>query len=220
MKLKAIATALLAVLPFAASAENKTDTQAETAREWIKTVTERASVWQQHGTLKLPSGDIFIGDTSWSDDYHMQGAKAVPAKELDVWLHLSEGRKYVLSVWLEADGGVPVSISNDLGFGVDSAYFSLGDKTAGQALVDIGEQKIPDVTNSFEFFLPHIDKFGFTALWLDVPPTNIPVFSVETKQDGGLKAVWTNDANGDFSGILIDIRGRESDGLYIDTLLE
>jgi hypothetical protein len=43
--------------------------------------------------------------------------------------------------------------------------------------------------------------------------------AIETKCDGGLKAVWVKTSNDRFSGILIDVTGRASDGLCTDKLL-
>lgn len=215
LKIASLLTALLSLVPISSRAE----TANEAGRNWIHAASEHSAVWQSSGQLELPSGTIFIGDPSWGGDYHLRGTMAVSADQLDVWLLVSSDGKQVHAVWLEANGNLPVTVSGNIDFGTDSAYFALGDLVTGQAIADIGDLDIPEVPDSFEFFLPHIQNFGFTAIWLDVPPDDLPVLAVETKQDGGLKAVWTEDIEGDLSGILIDITGRASDQLFLDKLV-
>ena len=215
LKITSLVTALLSLLPVSAKAEAEPDA----GRNWILATSEHAAKWQPSGQLDLPSGTIFIGDPSWGDDYHLRGAKAVSVAQLDVWLLVSSNGEQVHAVWLEANGTLPVTVGEHIDFGTDSAYFALGDLATGQAIANIGDLNLPTVPDSFEFFLPHIQNFGFTAIWLEVPPNDLPVLAVETKQDGALKAVWTKDRAGDLSGILIDITGRASDQQFLDTLV-
>jgi hypothetical protein len=211
-----------ALLTFLAPAMESSAASSE-GREWIETISGHSAAWKHQGALELPSGKIFIGDPSWGDGHHLRGAKAVPVNTLDVWLLVSrqeeKKKNQVHAVWLAAADTKPSAITRSIEFGVDSAYFALGDLSTGQSLATIGDQGLPEIPDSFEFFLPHIQDSGFLAIWLDVPPTDQPVLAVETKRDGGLKAVWTENRNERFSGILIDITGRASDRRYLDTLI-
>lgn len=195
----------------------------ETGRDWIANTSGRDGEWIDYGTISFPSGQIFIGDPSWGGDYHMRGVQDVPVDELRVWMYVSEVSNpklnQVQTVWLEALGTTPTTTRSRLGFGTDSAYFAFGDARVGHDLANIGDLGLAALPDSFEFFLPHIQNYGFAGIALKVPPNNAPVFAVETKRDGGLEAVWTEDSNGEFSGILIDIAGRASDGLYLDKLI-
>ncbi|MDO5606197.1 MAG: hypothetical protein Q4G25_13650 [Paracoccus sp. (in: a-proteobacteria)] len=187
------------------------------ARGWIAAAAgHEGAYWQQDRRLELPSGAIFIGDPSWGDDYHLGGAQPVPAPALDVWLLISADQGRVHAVWLEAAGTLPARISAELDFGMDSAYFALGDLTTGQDLAELRNRDIEGAPDSFEFFLPHIQQDGFTALWLDVPPDGRPVLAINAGNDGSRRAVWISDAEGGFSGILIDVTGRAGDHRFID----
>lgn len=189
-------------------------------RNWIVSQSGHDATWQNFGTISLPSGKIFIGDPSFGRDYHLRGAREVQVSELDIWLLISNSRNQVHTVWLEANGNHPSGISASIEFGTDSAYFALGDLSVGKDLANIGNLKNPEFYDSFEFFLPHIQDGGFAAIRLSVPPRNAPVVAIETNRDGGLKAVWAEDADQNLSGILIDITGRVGDNLYLDKLLE
>lgn len=195
----------------------------ETARDWIIEMSGREGEWIDYGEIIFPSGQIFIGDPSWGGDYHMRGAKELPVDHLRIWMYVSEASNpkvnQVQTVWLEALGTTPKKISSKISFGTDSAYFAFGDARVGYELTNIGDLGIAQLPDSFEFFLPHIQNYGFTGISLEVPPNNSRVFAVETKRDGGLEAVWTEDVNGEFSGILIDVTGRVSDGIYLDKLI-
>ena len=214
------------VLALTAFATNLISSSAhgETARDWIEQQTGREGEWIAYGEINFPSGQIFIGDPSWTDDYHMRGATKIPVDQLQIWMYVSEvsnpKANRVHTVWLEALGTTPKKTTSRIQFGVDSAYFAFGDIRVGPDLTNIGDLKLAGIPNSFEFFLPHIENYGFVGVSLEVPPSSSPVFAVETKKDGGLEAVWTEDGNGAFSGILIDITGRASDGLYLDMLIE
>lgn len=215
MKLVSLISAMLSLFPVS----TKADIDNDAGRSWILDASEHNATWQAFGQLDLPSKTIFIGDPSWGGDHHLRGAQAVSSSQLDVWLLVSNEQNQVHAVWLEANGALPVRSSKSMDFGSDSAYFALGDLATGQALVDIGNLDLPAVPDSFEFFLPHIQNSGFTGMWLDVPPLNLPVFTVETKRDGGLKAIWAEDIEDNLSGILIDVTGRASDQLFIDKLI-
>ena len=190
------------------------------SQNWIVSNSGHTATWRNVGILSIPSGSIFIGDPSYGSDYHLRGARKILVSKVDVWLLMSESGHQVHTVWLEANGNLPSRISGSIEFGTDSAYFALGDLTAGNDLANIGDLENPDFYDSFEFFLPHIQDGGFTSVWLDVPPRNAPVLAVETNRDGGLKAIWVEDSEQNFSGILIDITGRIGDNLYLDKLLE
>ena len=196
----------------------------ETARDWIVQTSGREGEWIDYGDISFPSGQIFIGDPSWGGDYHMRGVKELPVDHLRIWMYVSEAQNpevnQVQTVWLEALGTTPKKIRSAISFGTDSAYFALGDARVGHDLTNIGDLGLAKLPDSFEFFLPHIQNYGFAGISLEVPPNNFPVFAVETKKDGGLEAVWTEDANGEFSGILIDIAGRAFDGSYLDKLIK
>lgn len=189
------------------------------ARNWISATTGHAAEWQQIGTLPLPSGAIFVGDPSWGGDHHLRGALAVTASDLAVWLLRDREGGQNRAVWLEAAGTLPVQSAETIDFGVDSAYFAFGDRETGLALANIGDLELPGAPDSFEFFLPHIQREGFSHTRLEVPPTGAPVYAVNTGNDGGLRASWLRDAGGELSGILIDITGRASDRRHIDMLL-
>ncbi len=220
MKLKSVLSMILGLLPFSAAA----DTDMSAARQWVQATSGHSASWKHYGEIKLPSGKIFIGDPSWGDEYHLHGAREVPVAKLDVWLFISEEENpqsnQVHAVWLEAAGTMPAKVGGAIDFGVDSAYFAFGDLTTGQELANMKYTDDSEHEDCFEFFLPHIQNFGFKALWLDVPPKNQPVIAVETKNDGGLTAVWTEDEAGNFSGILIDVTGRASDQFFLDVLLK
>ena len=207
--LRAIAVAL--ALPAASDASP--------ARDWIDAAQGGAARWQELGTLELPSGRIFIGDPSWGDAYHMKGARPVEADELDVWLRVGEAGG-ITAVWLEASGETPVRISAALPFGMEAAYFALGDKDTGSAIAALGEADLPDIPDGFALFRPVVQEAGFVADWVPVPPRKLPALAIGTGSDGGLHAVWTRDTAGKLSGILIDVTGRDSDGRFIDLLLE
>ena len=204
---------LVASAPPASAQEND-------ARDWLLEASGHSAEWRGFGPLSLPSGSIFIGDPSWGDDHHMRGAQAVSVDTLGVWLLVAKDGAQVHAAWLEADGGTPAGRTETLSFGTDSAYFAFGDLQTGQDLVDLRDLGLPEAPDSFEFFLPHIQNFGFTGKWLTVPPSDRPVFAVETKRDGGLEAVWLHSSSGGLSGILIDITGRAGDGRFLDKLID
>lgn len=189
------------------------------AQNWITETSGQPGEWVNFGTMTLPSGVIFIGDPSWGDDYHMRGARGVPARRLDVFLHINVGENQVNAAWLEAGGGVPVRQVGMLEFGMDSAYFAFGDRRAGEALLDLPALGIEGAYDSHEFMFQYIGAADFMADWVQVPPDDMPVMIVTTRFDGGLGAAWALDDAGQFSGILIDITGRTSDGVHLDTLL-
>lgn len=193
---------------------------AQDARSWIAEAKGRPAQWQQFGTLELPSGSIFIGDPSWGDDTHMRGAQPVPTAALEIWLLVDTAEDNVHALWLEATGTLPERQSSSLEFGIDSAYFAFGDIEVGRYLARLRELDSPEAPDSFEFFLPHIQKEGFKALQLQVPDQKLPVFAINTFNDGSLRAVWLAGSDQTFSGILIDITGRDPDGRYIDLLLD
>lgn len=196
----------------------------QTGRDWIEAKSERAVTWLDFGTLHLPSGELFIGDPSWGDDYHMRGARSVPVDQLRVWVHVENPliprENQVHAVWLAAADTPPAKIVGKIDFGMDSAYFAFGDVTTGHDLVAIKGMNHPDFYDSFDFFLPHIQQYGFVGQWLNVPQSGRPTFAVDTKRDGGLTAVWTEDSDKAFAGILIDLTGRVSDRLFLDTLIQ
>ncbi len=194
--------------------------QADTMRSWINTESGHPAAWQNCGTLSLPSGKIFIGDPSWGDDYHLRGASPVAAQTLDIWLLVSKPENRALTLWLEAKDAAPAMTTHSLDFGTDSAYFAFGDLRSGQALLDLREQDIPGAADSHEFMFPHISAAPFSCKQIDVPPHELPVFAIDTRDDGGLKAVWVADGNGTFTGIMVDIAGRASDRRFLDKLLE
>ena len=195
----------------------------DSALDWISMAQGRAGEWQDMGRLELPSGRIFIGDTSWGDDYHMRGAHAVPVLALNVWVHVMPDDNQVSAVWLSTPAGTtaPVQIMHRLNFGMDSAYFATGDAMTGTAIAELRNREvmIPEAPDGFELFLPYIQAPDFVATWVKVPPDAGDALAVNTRADGSLQAVWTKDAAGNFSGILIDIMGRADDGTFIDTLL-
>lgn len=220
--LKPIRISLLlgAIGVFVASCKNSS---AETGRDWFQTSSGRQGEWVSYGDMSFPSGRIFIGDPSRGSDYHMRGARALPTDRLTAWLYVEDAANpktnRVHTVWLAASDKPPVKTTSRLSFGTDSAYFAFGDEETGHALSNIGDLGIPELPDSFEFFLPHILNYGFVGLKLEVPPNALLAFAVETKRDGGLEAVWTEDRERNFSGILIDISGRAEDGLYLDKLI-
>jgi hypothetical protein len=220
MKTKSILSMIFALLPFSSVA----NVESRTGRDWIQTVSGHSASWKKYDELNLPSGEIFIGDPSWGDDYHLHGARAVPVSKLDVWLFVSNEKNtdenLVHTVWLEASATTPTKVVGAIDFGMDSAYFAIGDLTTGRDLANMRNLDLSQYADCFEFFLPHIQNYGFMGLWLNVPPKNQPVLAIETKNDGGLRAVWTEDDKGAFSGILIDITGRVTDQLFLDKLLE
>jgi hypothetical protein len=189
------------------------------ARAWIAAASDHSAAWVHASRFVLPEGKIFVGDPSWGDDYHLRGAREVPVRQLEIWFLVGDAEPTVHAVWLEAGGTLPASSGAMIEFGMDSAYFAFGDLATGRDLATIGDLGIAEVPSNFEFFLPHIQRTDFTWLTLEVPPRGGIVHAVNTRNDGGLKAVWLHDGNDGFSGILIDISGRASDRQYIDTLL-
>ena len=196
---------------------------ADPARDWISAAQARTGEWREMGRLDLPSGRIFIGDTSWGDDYHMHGAHAVPVSTLDVWLFVAPGDTQVNAVWLAAPeySEAPERITHRLDFGMDSAYFAIGDTITGTVIADLRnrEEPLPDALDGFELFLPYTMAAGFVSTWVPVPKDAGQALAVNTNTDGGRQAVWTTAASGQFTGILIDVVGAAGNGQFIDTLL-
>ncbi|MGB0798300.1 MAG: hypothetical protein ACPGRD_03155 [Planktomarina sp.] len=193
--------------------------QADNAMGWIDDHRTTQGSWISAGTIDLPSGSIFVGDPSWGNDYHMRGATAVAVQSLQIFVLQSPEGNRASAVWLAAANTRPVSKGASLEFGMDSAYFAFGDHDVGRAVANIGDLDLPKIPDSFEFFLPHISNGDFVIKQLQVPPNDAPVYAVNTNRDGGLAAVWTYDANNQFSGILIDIVGLLPENRYLDTLL-
>lgn len=190
------------------------------ARDWIATTAAHATAgWSHAERLDLPSGSLFVGDPSWGGDYHLRGALPVGVPGLDIWVLASDSGQRVHLVWLEAAGTLPVRPAETINFGIDSAYFAFGDLHTGQQLAAIGDHDPFVANDSFEFMLPHIQRDDFRWAAISVPPAGSPVHAVNTRSDGGLRAVWVLDAEGALSGILIDVTGRSADQRHLDLLL-
>ncbi len=211
------------IIGFLAGLATPSFASADPARDWISAAQARTGEWREMGRLDLPSSRIFIGDTSWGDDYHMRGAHAVPVPALDVWLFVAPGDTQINAVWLAAPetSEAPERIAHRLDFGMDSAYFAIGDAATGTAIADLRnrEEFIPEAPDGFELFLPYVQAAGFLATWVPVPPDAGQALAVNTNTDGGRQAVWTTAASGQFTGILIDVVGTADNGHFIDTLL-
>ena len=188
------------------------------ARQWITDSAARPGDWRELGQLALPSGQIFVGDPTWSDDYHIRDPRRLDGV-LQVFTRVApEGES--LLIWLEANGNRPVKTGEKIEFGVDAATIGLGDLAAGQALVSLGEAlQEQGKGDSFEWLMPAIQEQQNFARWLPIPPENQPMLLVSTGNDGGYAAVWLLDDRGALSGILIDIAGRKPDLKFLDTLL-
>lgn len=193
---------------------------AQTMRDWISAQSGHSATWQSCGSLALPSGTIFIGDPSWGDDYHLRGASPVSAQNLDIWVAVSQPDHRALTLWLEASTAPPATVTHHLDFGTDSAYFAFGDLAGGAALLALRDQTIPGAADSHAFLFPYIAAAPFICLFIPVPPKDLPVFAIDTRADGGLRAVWVADKTGAFTGIMVDIAGRASDARPLDSLLE
>lgn len=187
---------------------------------WLTGASEREGVWRDHGRIEFPSGRLFVGDPTSSSDQHMRDPRAAPAAagQLYTFGDGRDGQNYL--IWIQFSGQTPVSKGEVLGFGVDAATIGLGSVEAGQALIDLGERNLDaGKGDSFDFLIPHIQATQHFAKWLPLPGSNTSIFLVTTGNDGGLEASWMHDSSGAVSGILIDIRGRSSDGLFLDKLL-
>lgn len=129
------------------------------------------------------------------------------------------GCEQINLVWLEAAGTRPDSVVGGIEFGMDAAYFAFRDRQAGVDLANIGDLELPEAPDSFEFFMPIVQRDGFSWAEVPVPAEERPIFVINTGRDGGLKAAWIKDGQGRLSGILIDISGRSNDGVFLDRLL-
>ncbi|MGH1367647.1 MAG: hypothetical protein ACRBCL_03455 [Maritimibacter sp.] len=189
------------------------------ALAWLQSQSETNGHWKAFGTLDFPSGQIFIGDPTWGDDYHIRWPQKAPADSVDVYVYRRlDGTN--LMVWLEVAGTTPATRGDSYDFGVDAASFALGDLSGGQALVALGERwQDMGRGDSFEFIAPHLQSSRTPAKWLPIPGSNTRIFLAGTGTDGGFAGVWLYDKNGALSGILIDIRGNPKTGKYIDTAL-
>ena len=213
MKVVAALAALLGAAPPAT---------ADDARDWLARAGERSLAWTDHGALTLPSGRLFVGDPTGGGAYHMTATGAVegPLRLLTARDPDAPNPDANALIWLEAGGTPPVATGTRLGFGVDGATLALGSVEAGEAFTALEEIELDAGRgDNFDWIMPHIQISNDFAYWLGVPPGDERMFLATTRADGGYEAVWLLDADGAVSGILIDISGRASDGLYIDTTL-
>lgn len=196
------------------------------ARVWLERASARPYVWRDLGELALPSREIFVGDPTWGDNYHLTHTGAVDVPALTVWVLASPptDSPYLSHVngllWLEASGDTPVAVGTYLTFGVDAACLGLGDLAAGRAFAELTHLELDAGRgDSFEWLLPHIQAHPHYARWLTIPPAGLPMFVASTGNDGGFGAAWLHGENGALAGILIDIEGRAGDSRLLDTLL-
>lgn len=200
--------------------------EAPDARTWLRAASERDDAWQDLGDLGLPSHRIFVGDPTNGHDGHMENVAAIAADTLRVWVleagpdqNEFEAHRNAL-VWLEARGTTPVARGRSLDFGVDAACFAIGDGATGDAFTRLTDIEFDAGRgDSFEWIQPFIQERPHYARWLEIPPHGHPMFVASTGDDGSFAAVWLHDGSDELSGILIDIAGRTSDGLFLDKLL-
>ena len=187
------------------------------ARDWIAAHAAAPGTWQDHGDLALP-GRMFIGDPTWGSDHHITNTYPAPAPLLRVWT-LSDPRGN-LALWLENTGALPAASGDKVEFGVDAAMFALGTLESGQALVDLGERGQAEGTgDSFDWLCEQPAYAERQTTWLEIPPGDHRMFLATTPGDGGFAATTLLDGTGAVSGILIDIRGSNQNGKFIDELL-
>lgn len=196
------------------------------ARGWLAQAGERPYIWREHGELALPSREIFVGDPTWGDDYHLRQTGSVDVDALTVWVLDAGPQDSIYAshvnglVWLQAGGGVPRCVGARLDFGVDAACMALGDVATGRAFAELTDlEQDAGRGDSFDWIQPYLEEHPNYARWLSIPPGGLPMFVASTGNDGGFAAAWLHDEAGALSGILIDIQGRASDGRFLDGLL-
>lgn len=225
MKLLRRLVLIVGLVPVAGSASEV----GQEARSYLARLSERQGEWIDHGVIEFPSGEIFFGDPTYGDDYHIRDPRSAPAPTAHLWTYSydfvwqgdgSTGTQNGI-VWIEVSGEKPVRKNERVGFGADAAVIGLGDLDGGRALVALGERwQDAGKGDSFEFLMPILQEgpYMFTKK-IPIPQSDTAIYLVTTGTDGGFDAVWLYDADGEVSGILIDIAGCESDLKFIDTLI-
>lgn len=201
----------------------------EGALSYLADLSERQGEWVDHGDIEFPSGKLFFGDPTYGDDNHIRDPRTTPASTARLWTYSydfiwqGDGSKGSQNgtLWLEFSGETPVRKGERISFGADAAVIGFGDLIGGTALVALGERwQEAGKGDSFEFLQPFfLDGPHMFTRKVEIPQSDEAIYLATTGTDGGFDAVWLYDANGDVSGILVDIAGRESDAKFIDTLI-
>lgn len=189
------------------------------AKDWFAQASGRDLVWSDHGPL-ITQGGISVGDPTDGHGNLIQHGP-VEAGQLQVLTatdaaHPNDTNANAL-LWLEATGSLPVSKGQEIGFGVDAASFALGDAALQDGFQDFSAHLHDEGEgDSFDWVQPHIQASANFAKWVTLPIGDIRMFLVSTRRDGGLAAVSLYGADGQLSGVLIDIMGRVGDLRYLD----
>lgn len=210
----------VAILPKAIRVPDPTMQNVEgIGRNWLAQTCRLPGRWKNHGVLHLLSGQFFVGDPTWGDDYHLRTAQNAPVEQLNVWT-FGPPRGHAHLVWLQARDTLPVNKSDRIAFGVDEQAFAFGDLDAGLALAKIRESnEITEFADGYALVQSHLKGEPKVTKWIHVPPENREVFLVSTGKDAALSAVWCHASDGALAGILIDVAGCAEDGKFLEANL-